>query len=166
MDGVKKFFNVGGVKATLTTPPDVSKASGKVGGSLTLVTKSPQHVKSVKVIFERKITTVKFGATTPTGQPAKDNTETRFDTLGTFEENNAFDLKPEETKKFDFTITFNLPETAAESLAKQGGVVGAFGAIGRMAEAAKEKIEYQVRAVADVEGAAFDPTDFKSVRIV
>lgn len=155
-DKVKQALNIGGVKVEMTVGPDISRTSGKADGTLTLTTKSPQHIKSIKVKFERTIRIPKPGA--------PNNEEVRFDTLADFQDNSEFDIQPGETKTVPFSLTFNLPDSANEQLAQLGGILGAIGGLGNKLD--QSRIEYKISANVDVDKAALDATDVKDVRVV
>jgi len=90
--------------------------------------------------------------------------DTRTDELGRFESSEEFDIKPEEKKTINFSIPFNLPESANEQLAAVGGILGAIGGLGKRLD--QSRVNYKISANLDVEKAAFDASDSKEVRVV
>ncbi len=163
-DKAKQMLNIGGVKVVLKVGPDIARTSGKASGTLTLSTKSPQHVKSIKVVLERKIITLKQGL--PMNSPmTMQNTDTRWDNLGDFVSKEEFDMVPGQDKVVEFAVQFNLPQSSNDAIAAQiGGVMVAVGGMG--ASMNNRNAEYQVRANVDVDKAALDATDLVQVRIV
>ena len=162
-DKVKQALNIGGVNVKMQVGPDISRNSGKADGTLTVTTKSPQHVKSVRVVFERTISTPKQNQTPGSTQLEMD---TRSDELGRFESKEEFDIKPGETKTINFAIPFNLPQGAADQLAQIGGILGA--ALGGLNNGMmnQSRMAYRISANLDVDKAAFDASDSKEVRVV
>jgi len=162
LDKVKQFLNIGGVKVKLVgVGPDIARDSGKIEGKVKLSSKSNQHVKNLKVIFERKITTRKPGTQ---NQPlTSENTSIKFDTLGEFRQEQPFDISAGEEKEVNFSLGFNIPQSS--NPAGMNLNAGKF-SLNFNSGNNNEQIEYSVKAVADVDKAAFDPSDNIWVRVV
>ncbi len=149
-DTVKGWFNIGGVSVKLRdVNPLVSKSKHQINGKVLLTTKTEKHVLSLNYKFVLR-------RTKGSGQ----DRESKDYTLGEASYDQPFDIKPGETKTFDFTIPYALEQ----SLKDMGGVLGAIGKIG--AFATNEKDEYFVQAICDVKGTPFDPADKVPVTIV
>lgn len=150
---IKQGLGIGTASLELTVPGQIGKDSSEIRGKLTLIAKSDQKVKSVKVRLVELYTT---------GQG--ENKTTREFVLGDMTLGQPFDLKNEEQKEIEFDLPFSLKLSSTQSLAEKGGVLGALGKAASFASS--EKSIYQVRAVADLEGVAIDPNDSKPVRLI
>lgn len=163
-DKAKQFLNIGGVKVKLLISSDVIKESGKITGKLSLTTKSPQKVKSIKVLFERKMIVMKPGVPVNT-MPDMDNSDTRWSTLGTFEDKKEFSINPGEEKVIDFVLSFQ-PFQSANSGAVSANVGGVTLSFGANQNSAFNNISYQIRTAVDVDKAAMDATDTVEVVVL
>jgi sporulation-control protein spo0M len=149
-DTIKGWFNIGGVKVKLQdVPSTVSKSGNEVTGKVVLTSKSDKQVLKMtyKLILEK---------TTGRG----DDKETKEISLGQSTCEEAFEIKKDETKTFDFAIPYSIEK----GLQDMGGVLGAVGKLGAFASG--EKLEYYVVAECDVKGTPFDPTDKVEVQVV
>ncbi len=152
---LKQGLGIGTAAIELTVPPQVVGTSGEIRGKLTITGKSDQKVKAIRVrLMETH--------TTGHGEDRK----SREYTLGeaALHSGEPFDLKAAEVREFDFVLPFSLAKSSAQALADRGGALGALGKAAVLAGG--EKSEFHVRAVADLENVALDPTDSKPVKLV
>jgi len=150
---IKQGLGIGTASVALQVPGQVAKDSSEIPGKVILTGKSDQKVKSIKVRLIEVYTTGR-------GEDKK----TKEYELGQVELGQPFDLKKDERKEIEFKLPFKLALSGSQSLAEQKG---ALGALGKMAVfAGNEKSEYQVKAVADLEGVALDPSESTPIRLV
>ena len=152
-DKVKNKLGIGGVKASLYVPGQVSKAEGKVEGKVTLTTKSEQKVVDLEIKVYEKWETGK-------GEQKRSK---HFD-LGQIKLPGNFIIKPSETKEIEFTVPFKLVKSNNEHLKDKGGALGALGKFGSFLDA--ENSRYYVEVDVDVEAAALDPSDKAEIHMV
>lgn len=152
---IKQGLGIGTASLELTVPGQVEKGAGELRGRIALVGKSEQKVKSIHVRLVELYTS-------GTGEQRK----TKEFVLGEvpLHQGDPFTLKADERKEMEFTLPFVLKLSGSQALAEKGGVLGALGKASSFA--ADEKYEYHVRAVADLDGVALDPSDSKPVRLV
>jgi hypothetical protein len=150
---VKQFFGAGTVKIELSTPPSVQKVGLQVPGKIALKALSDQHVLEVTVELEE---------IWETGRGAEKR-EKRFE-LGKLKLAEGFDMKTGEERSFDFVLPYQLVQSNADDLKAQGGALGMLGKAA--AFASNEKSRYKIKAMADVKGAALDPSDDKEIQLV
>lgn len=149
---LKQFFGAGTVKIELTVPPSVTKQSSKVAGSVTLRALSDQHVIDLTVLLEERWETGRGDS----------KSEKAFE-LGKVTLAATFDMKAGEERTIHFELPFELLKSNADRLKERGGALGALGSLSALANG--EKSEYRVKAEADVKGAAFDPSDDKTIEL-
>lgn len=165
-DKAKQFLNIGGVKVELLgVGPDISRAEKSFSGKIRLTSKSEQTVKSVKVVFERKITKYNVNLTANTNQgvqisPQNQNMNVREDKLGFFNYQEPFNLKHGEEKIIDFSVNYNLPNNVSAT----GGANISINLGGVTKQ--EEKEEYFVSVSADVDKAAVNANQILNVRVV
>jgi hypothetical protein len=150
---VKQFFGAGTIKVELSAPPQVAKTAGHLPGRIALTALSDQHVLDV---------TVKLVERWSTGR-GEEKTEKEFE-LGKVTVAQAFDMKQGESRSFEFVLPFQPIKSNADQLMERGGALGMLGKAG--AFAAAEKSTYKVSAIADVKGAALDPSDDKNIQLM
>jgi len=147
---VKQFFGAGTVKVDLTVPPEVQKAGAQLSGRVALNAVSDQHVLVV---------TVKLTEHWSTGRGAE-KTEREYE-LGKVALAQAFDMKQGEQRTLDFVLPFKLLKSGNDVLKDAGGALGMLGKAAAFVSA--ESSTYKVTAVADVKGAALDPSASKPI---
>lgn len=150
---IKGFFGIGGVKVTLEIPKEIGKEDGKVTGKVTLFSKSDQHVLSLKLKMIEEYSTGRG-----------ENKTTKEFTLGKLnlvKEKDAFDMKAQENKVYDFELPYELLKSKNDQMKEKGGVSGALGKMGSFMDA--EKSKFFIEAEADVKGTALDPSDKKPI---
>jgi hypothetical protein len=150
---VKQFFGAGTVKVELSVPAQASKAAGQMGGTVVLNALSDQHVIDLKVTLTEKWSTGRG-----------EDKETKEFELGATKVAAAFDMQTGENRSFEFTLPFQLIKSNADVLKEKGGAMGMLGKAAAFANA--EQSTYEVKAVADVKGAALDPSDSKTIRLL
>lgn len=151
---LKQGLGIGGVKPRLEIPAQVSKDAGIVNGTVFLTTKRPQQVTGIKVIMREVVTT---------GDTVEDRRTEEFK-LGDTTSDQPFAIQPGEEKRIDFTLPFAARHTAAESLAREGGVLGALGQVGQAFD--ERRSRYYVIAQVTVEGTVLGPSVSKSISLV
>lgn len=151
---IKQGLGIGTAGIELTVPGTVDKTSGAVTGSLVITAKSDQKVKAVRLRFTETHTS-----------GSGENRKAREYVLGeTVIGDGPFDLRKDERREIAFTLPFSLNQSSAQQLADKGGALGALGKVAVFA--ANEKSEFYVRAMADLEDVALDPTDVKTIRLI
>lgn len=148
---IKQGLGIGTASIELQVPAQVEKAAGEVRGTLAITAKSDQRVKSI---------TVKLVETHTTGRGNEQ--KTREYTLGEVcPGDGPFQLKAEERREIGFVLPVAMRQSAMQALADKGG---ALGMLGKVATAASnEKSDFHVKAVADLEGVALDPTHSRRI---
>jgi hypothetical protein len=151
---IKQGLGIGTASVELVIPGQVTRDSGQIQGKVALVAKSPQKVKSLKVSITET-------CTTGTGE----NRKVREYMLGetAVGDGNPFDLKAEERRELEFTLPFSLKLSSSQALADKDGVLGALGKAAVFASG--EKSEFNVKAVADLDGVALDPVDVRHIHL-
>lgn len=94
---------------------------------------------------------------------AGEKTEKRFE-LGKLKLAEGFDMKTGEERSFDFVLPYQLIKSNADDLKEKGGALGMLGKAAAFAN--NEKSRYKIKAMADVKGAALDPSDDKEIQLV
>ncbi len=150
---LKNLAGIGGVKVQLKVPNQIKKDDLEVSGTVTLTSKSDQHVLSMKFVLVEEYTT---------GRGETKHTED-FE-LGREEITDSFDIKIGETKEISFKMPFALLKSNNDTLKEKGGALGALGKVGSFVD--NEKSRYYIKAQADVKGVALDPSDEKAVMLV
>lgn len=140
---IKQWLGMGTVSVQVQCPPSFSVSAGTISGTVTVTGKSDQVVDSIEVKLEEEFTTGRG-----------DDKETKTYTLGQVKLP-GFEIKTGESKTVEFTLPFAYSKTNAEELAEKGGALGGLGKMAKFANA--EKSVFEVRATADVKGAALDP---------
>lgn len=152
---LKQGLGIGTASIELTVPPQVDGKSGEIRGRLVITGKSDQRVKAIRVRLMETYTTGH-------GEERKVSEYTLGEVP--LHSGEPFDLKAGEVKSIDFTLPFSLTQSRAQAMAAKGGALGALGKAAVFAGG--EKSEFHVKAVADLENVALDPTDSKPVKMV
>ncbi len=144
-DKVKQALGIGGVKVEISVPDEVKKDNAKVDGVLCFSTKTDQDVQSVRVEFMERYD-IGAGA-------QKRVTRTKRGSV----ELPGFNIKANESKDVSFSLPFSITMSVAEASAKdleaKGGMLGALGKLGAMAENSKQgNRRFEVSARVDVKG--------------
>ncbi|HTH71889.1 MAG TPA: hypothetical protein VL737_00820 [Candidatus Pristimantibacillus sp.] len=146
---LKQTFNVGGVHVEMRAPSHANFQDAAVPVSLSFTTKSPQTVKSI---------TLKLVGYTQATQPTTASPRVFAQTTN----GDAFAIQPGENKQIDLSLPLNIGAAAANMLPDDNilkGMAGALKNIENTASALDPKVySYYLEAVADVEGATFDPS--------
>ncbi len=147
---IKGWLNIGGVKVMLqSVPTQVSRSGNELNGQLQLSSKSEKHVLKIEYkLVEEEVS------------GRGDDKETKEQLLGRSTMSDSFDIKADENKTLDFSISYAVPER----LADKGGVMGSVGKLGAFASG--QKLKYFVVAECDVKGTPLDPSDRVEVTIV
>jgi SpoOM protein len=152
---IKGFFGIGGIKVTMEIPTEANKTDELVKGKISLFSKSDQHVLSLNVKMIEEYSTGRG-----------ENKTTKEYTLGKLtlvKEKNAFDIKAQETKTYEFDLPFAMLKSKNDELKEKGGITGGLGKMGSFMDA--EKSKYFIEAEADVKGTALDPSAKKAIKL-
>lgn len=153
LDKMKQVVGIGGVKVQLAVPAEIQREALKFAGTVTLTSKTDQHIKDVAVELKEVFIT-KTGET----QTSKDYI------LGhaTIIEN--YDIKAGETK----TISFNCPFTfnSYEFSRKQAEKISSD--VGRKLDSLfnNQKSVFTVSAIASIKGTLLGSTAVENVKLV
>ncbi len=150
---IKQFMGIGTISVKVNIPNQLKAADGQLKGSLTLTAKSHQKVKKVEVKLEEERTTGRG-----------DDKETKYYTIGSWNDNNVFEMKEGEIKNIEFNFPVSTYKSSTDELAEKSGVLGGLGKLAKMADNARS--EYVVKAVVDVDGASLDPSDSAPISII
>jgi hypothetical protein len=150
---IKQVLGIGTVKVELSIPAQIEKHSGTVSGSVKLTARSDQevtrlHVKLIE-IYE-------------TGR-GEEKSSKEFD-LGEATIAQQLAMHKGDEKEVAFTLHYELIKSNNDVLKDHGGALKTLGKMG--AFASNEKSEYFVDVIADVKGAALDPSDRKPIRLI
>ena len=124
---LKNLAGVGGAKVTLKVDPTIKKDAGTINGSVLITSKSDQHLLTLKVKLEQRITTGR----------GDDKDRKRYK-LGEIREVLNMDIVKDEEMTMDFEVPFKLNAGTMDNLASKGGALGAIGKVGKFAS--NEKI--------------------------
>ena len=149
---VKKWLGIEGVKLEILVPEEIDKRTGQVRGKLRFQSMNTQVVNRVKLVLIEKYIRGK-------GQEKLiDEYE-----LGAVENNNTFEVQPEEPVEMDFSLPFTIYKSDVDQLEDRN--IFARG----IARAAKfirgVKSEYRIEAEAKVKGVALNPFDKKVIKL-
>lgn len=150
---VKQALGFVGVKVTLDVPETFSRTGDTINGKVIVASKSDQHIFSVEVKFE-EVWRIGKG---------EEETMKTFD-LGEWKNETPFDIKAGETREFPFTLNYSLIKSENDRMIESGKVGKALGGLGKLMDG--EKSNFWLNAMADVEGAAFDPNCSKELKSV
>jgi hypothetical protein len=139
---IKQMLGIGGVKVRCAPDsPNLLNNGGTLTGKVELTSKSNQLVTSllVKVVETR---------TTGKGEEKK----TKHFDLGSAVVGTNVDVKPDAPVTLDFSVPYTIAKSMDDKLRDKGGVLGAVGMLGKLAE--HEKTTFEVVAHASVKGTA------------
>jgi hypothetical protein len=153
MGKIKQWMGIGGVKVTLAASGPLSSTGGAVAGTVQLTSKSDQHVNDL---------VVKVYELYSTGRGKEKRT--REIDMGKLSIAQHLDLKAGETKDLSFSLPYTVSKSINDKLKEKGGMIGALGKLGSMAEA--ERSEFYVKASASVKGTALSSSDKAAMKMV
>lgn len=160
-DKLKKVFNVEGVHVELTAPASAMLQNANLPVTVTLTTKSAQHVKSISL----KLVGVEQNQ--PAGAPVAGGTPRVFAEMS---DTNSFAIQPGETKTVQLSLPLNLGDALASALPQNSVVQQMAGALQQVQTVAsaldQHKYSYYVEAIANVDGATFDPSARVPITII
>ncbi len=148
---LKQFVGMVGITVQLDIPSNLTGDSDTLTGVIRIIAKQDQHITKVAV-------NMKQTHTEGTGEKRVSNDYSIGENIIT---NQPFDIKAGESKEYPFTLAFTRRKTGEQRLAESGGVLGAIGKLGQLADDSHD--EFWVNAIADVKGAALDPNDNKKI---
>ena len=148
---LKQLVGMVGVNVQLELEQQLALADDTVQGLIRVTAKQEQTITSVKATMKQSIR-----------EGTGENRTWRDYYIGeVMATSTPFTIKVGETKEFPFTLEFSRRRTFDQSMAEHGGVFGALGTIGKVMD--NEQDTFWANAVADVKGAALDPSDTKQV---
>lgn len=153
MGKIKQWMGIGGVKVSLRATGPLSNSGGSVTGAIQLTSKSDQQVTEV---------IVKVYELYSTGRGKEKRTREIDMGKATVAQN--IDMKAGESKDLEFTVPYTVSKSINDNLKEKGGMIGALGKLGSMAEA--ERSEYYVKASAKVKGTVLSPSDKAAMKLV
>lgn len=151
---VKQVLGFVGIEVQLEVLTDIPKNDTAVEGKVRVVAKADQTITRVLI---------KMTEHWERGQPGKDHQTREFD-LGEVDIRETFEIKNGETREFPFKLIFQRRLSMNQQMSEKQGVLGALGKVAAFAD--NERSTYRVYAIADVKGAALDPTVSRNVRFV
>lgn len=150
---VKQFLGFVGVKVTLVADDTFSRTGSTIQGKVIVSATADQHIISIEVGLE-EVWRIGKG---------ENETMKTFD-LGEWKYETGFDIKAGETREFPFTLNYSLIKSENDRMIESSKVGKALGGLGKLMDG--EKSNYWLKAMADVQGAAFDPNAVKELKIV
>lgn len=165
---LKQGLGMGTVKVAVIAPAQVGSGGGRIEGSMSITAESDQRIVSVMAIFERVFSYTKLSSYTDSDGNTHDtwSDNTHRDTLGTWEDATGFAMAEGEVKQLAFTVDYApMEETYTTGL---GSKLWTFLPSNWMPgkDYVGGDIAYVVRAVVDIDGAAFDKEDEQVVQVV
>lgn len=165
---LKQGLGMGTVKVAASVPAQVGAGGGPIEGSMTITAESDQRIVSVMAIFERVFSYTKLSSYTDSDGNTHDtwSDNTHRELLGTWEDTTGFTMTEGEVKQLAFAVDYSpMEETYTTGL---GSKLWTFLPSNWMPgkDYVGGDIVYVVRAVVDVEGAAFDKEDEQVVQVV
>lgn len=156
--GIKKAFNVGGVKVKVDAPSSAKTLGGTVPVTVTLTTKIPQKVNSVTVELVRRVDT-----SDPNQHPEPDSV------LAKMSKEEVIQVNPGETKTLQFDMPISIGQAVKETAPGEAGqmIGGILQKVQAVAGAmSSKKYRHVIRASADVDGVSMDPADETDIMIL
>ena len=165
---LKQGLGMGTVKVAVSAPAQVSAGGGTIEGSMTITAESDQRILSVSAVLERVFSYTKLSSYTDSDGNSHDtwSDNTHRETLGTWEDTTGFALTQGEVKQMSFAVDYaTMEETYTTGL---GSKLWTFLPSNWMPgkDYVGGDIAYVVRAVVDIDGAAFDKEDEQVVQVV
>jgi|SRR5664279_636617 len=148
---LKQFVGMVGVDVQLELEQQLPLSADSVSGLIRISAKQEQQITKVKATMKQAI-----HEGTGSERQVRDYYIGEVDVVTT-----PFTIKPNEILEYKFTLPFSRRRTFDQSMAEQGGILGALGTAGKFMD--NEQDNFWVNAVADVKGAALDPSDNKQV---
>lgn len=166
-DSIKQNFTQGGVEVRIHAPASVSMedASMPVGVTLT-ASDATQTINRVRVELIAETNAQSFS------QPGDANSGSGYSsqTVAQIEDNTVIVLGPGETKEIQLAIAMNQGALLGEQLPEGSGMAQVASMIEKLQNVSsalnQSSYRYHVKATADVEGVAFDPSDTQSIQIL
>ena len=165
---LKQGLGMGTVKVQLSVPPQVDAGGGPVEGTMSITAESAQRILSVSAVFERVFTYTKLSSYTDSDGNRHDtwSDDTHRETLGKWEDSTGFAMAEGEVKEIPFSVGYApMEETYTTGL---GSLLWTFMPSNWMPgkDYMGGSITYVVRAVVDVDDAAFDKEDEQVIQVV
>lgn len=165
---LKQGLGMGTVKVQVSAPTEASANGGALEASMTITAESDQRILSVSAVVERVFSYTKLSSYTDSDGNRHDtwSDETHRETLGKWEDTTGFAMAEGEVKEIAFSVDYApMQETYTTGL---GSVLWTFMPSNWMPgkDYMGGDITYVVRAVVDVDDAAFDKEDEQVIQIV
>ena len=165
---LKQGLGMGTVKVELSAPTQVGAGGGPIEGSMRITAESDQRILSVSVVFERLFSYTKLSSYTDSDGNKHDtwSDETHRERLGKWEDTTGFAMAEGEVKEITFSVDYApMEEIYTTGL---GSLLWTFMPSNWMPgkDYMGGDISYVVRAVVDVDDAAFDKDDEQVVQVV
>lgn len=165
---LKQGLGMGTVKVQVSAPTEASANGGPLEGSMSITAESDQRVLSVSAVFERVFSYTKLTSYTDSDGNTREtwSDDTHRETLGKWEDTTGFAMAEGEVKEIAFSVGYApMEETYTSGL---GSALWTFMPSNWMPgkDYMGGSISYVLRAVVDVDDAAFDKEDEQEVRIV
>lgn len=144
---IKQLLGIGTISVRLNVPEAIAKDATLLRGSIRLIGKSKQQIKSIEVRFEEEYIT-----------GSAENERSSTFTLGTWRDDTRFLMEKEELRIVDFEMPIDFHIST-----KQIGLIS--GLATRSISAHSQRSEYRIKTMVDVEGAKLDPQDFVVIHV-
>jgi len=145
---IKQVLGTGLIKLEISTQSPFTRTGGTLQGSVRITAQSDQTIKNLIIKVNEVESREEIRNNT-----RETHTQTRI--LGQIERNDLGLIKKDEVKDLPFEITYRGTSLFTANLQAQGGILGAIGAIGAMAE--DERVRYHLSVEAVLEGSVFHP---------
>lgn len=165
---LKQGLGMGTVKVELSAPAQVSAEGGPLEADMSITAESDQRILSVGAVFERVFHYTKLSSYTDSDGNKHDtwSDDTHRETLGKWEDTTGFAMAEGEVKEIAFSVDYApMQETYSTGL---GSSLWTFMPSNWMPgkDYMGGDISYVVRAIVDVDDAAFDKEDEQVVEVV
>jgi len=149
---VKNWLGIEGVKLELELPEVVQRDSGYIPGTLRLLSKQSQRVKSIEMKLVERYTRGR-------------GDEQKIDeyTVGKMNLNKAIDVPGETPVQLEFKLPFEIVDSEMDQSAKKNFINRGIVSIAKWANAVSSK--YFIIVEANVEGVALDPFVKQTIHI-
>ena len=144
---IKQLLGIGTISVRLNVLEAITKDATLLRGSIRLIGKSKQLIKSIEVRFEEDHIA-----------GSADNERSSTFTLGTWRDETRFFIEKEELRIIDFEMPIDFRISSNE--------IGLHSSIAKRAISSQmQRSEYRIKTMVDVEGAKLDPQDFVVIHV-
>ena len=163
---IKDNFTHGGVDVHLNAPPTTSMTDAFLDVSIEISAKDSSHTinsVAVELVAESRDKVFTPGASSSEPMP-------EIKTVARAENNQSFTINAGQTQLVNLQIVMNSGEAAKENLPENGAmqsIAQGLSSLSNFANAMSQKsYRYSIRAIADVDGIAFDPSDTRDIKVL